>query len=106
MLVIMTAVYAASRGPARGGVPAAIGREEAPATPAITGGCKTPRSDFATQEATGASTTSTSYVDVPGMSVAIHIGGTSPTCVTVNFTAFAYAPGTALEWVRAVLNRG
>jgi len=98
---ITTAVYASGRGAADGGVPA--GGLSDQASIAITS-CKSGKSDFVTNDVTGLSTTSTSYVAVPGVTKTVTISGTAPSCVVVHASAFAFAPGQALEYVSATLD--
>ena len=88
---IATAVYAAGRGASEGGV--AAGSPSAQGSIAISN-CKTPKVDFITNDTTGISTTSTTYVAVPGMSKTITIAGTASTCVVVHVAAFSFAAGS------------
>jgi hypothetical protein len=92
---IATAVYAASRG-GPGGVPA--GTEGGQGSISITN-CKAGKSDFITNDTTGLSTTSTTYVPVPGMTKTVTISGHAPSCLLVDVSGFAFAPGAALEFV-------
>jgi len=100
---IATAVYAAGRGASEGGV--AAGSPSAQASIAITN-CKTPKADFISNDTTGLSTTSTSYVAVPGMTKTVTIAGTAPSCLIVDVSAFAFAPGVALEFVSVTVDGG
>jgi hypothetical protein len=88
---IATAVYAAGRGASEGGV--AAGSPSAQGSISITN-CKVPKVDFITNDATGISTASTTYVAVPGMSKTITIPGAASTCVVVHVAAFSFAPGS------------
>lgn len=68
------------------------------------GGCKAKKVRGQTDNATGFSTASTAFVDVPGMAITIGAGG----CAIVHFSAFTFGnqaatPG-ALEMVRATDN--
>lgn len=101
-LSVGTGVYASTRSVGKEGLAYTGVKETRPASVQAT--CKTKKVATAVVDATGDSTISTSYVDMPGMSAAISVGGTAPTCVVVHFAAFAFAPGTALEFVRAVLD--
>ena len=103
VLAISTVVYAGTRAPGRGGIPAAIGGQTRPGT-SVTGTCKTGKSDYVTNDTTGLSTTSTSYVTVPGMSRTFTIGGTAATCVIVDVSGFSFATGDALEYVTVLLD--
>src|SRR5262249_27240417 len=78
-----------------------------PATP-VTGTCRAALSDYAATNLTGSSTTSTSYVNLPDAQVAFHQGGTKNLCAVVTFSGEAYAAtgGTALLYVRGVLETG
>jgi len=98
---IATAVYAAGRGASEGGV--AAGTPGAQASIAITN-CKVPKSDFITNDVTGLSTASTSYVAVPGMTKTVGIAGTAPSCLVVTVSAFAFAPNGALEFVSVTVD--
>jgi hypothetical protein len=98
---IATGVYAAGRGASDGGV--AAGSPDAQASIAISN-CKAPRTDFITNDATGLSTTSTAYVPVPGMTKTITQGGRVPSCVVVDMSAFAFAPGGGLVFVTVRLD--
>jgi hypothetical protein len=87
---------------AQGGV--AAGAAPGPAT-LFTGSCKKAATiDFAAADDTGYSTTSTSFVDVPGMSVTFNLGGVATSCVKVEYSAtvFAATAGTARMFVQAV----
>jgi hypothetical protein len=102
VLAASTGVYAASHGTAaRGGIPAAAGRSGKGVTAAA---CKTPKTNFITNDVTGLSTTSTSYVNVPGMSTNVKVGGTTASCIVVDVTGFSFATNGALEFVRALLD--
>ena len=89
------------------GVPAQAQSEEAPA-PALTGTCIVKKVSFATSETLGLSTTSTSFVNIPGMSVSFLMGGVNPSCVKVQFSAFTFAAtepvANQLLMVRALLD--
>jgi len=99
---IATAVYAAGRGASEGGV--AAGSPSAQDSIAITN-CKTPKADFITNDVTGLSTTSTSYVPVPGMTKTVTIAGTAPSCLVVSVSAFSFASGSgALVFVSVTLD--
>jgi hypothetical protein len=98
---ISTGVYAATRGASKGGVAAGTARPNASIS--ITN-CKVPKADFITNDTTGLSTTSTTYVAVPGMTKTINIAGNVPSCVLVDASAFAFAPGGALEFVSVTLD--
>ena len=51
-------------------------------------------------------TTSTSYVAVPGMTKPIWQGTDEAGCALVDVPAYSYAPGTALENVSVTLDGG
>jgi hypothetical protein len=101
---ISTAVYAAGAG-SDNGVPAAGGRNGGDASIAISN-CKTPKSDFITNDTTGLGTTSVNYVAVPGMTKNVFISGTVPSCLIVDVSAYAFATGSALEFVSVALDGG
>jgi hypothetical protein len=99
---IATGVYAAGRGASDGGV--AADSPGAQASIAISN-CKAPRTDFITNDTTGLGTTSTTYVDVPGMTKSITQGGQAPSCVLVHVASFAFAQGSGVvEFVRVTLD--
>ncbi len=110
VLVVMLATFAgASAVLGAGGQPSRSGL--APGTrqsraPALTGQCKVTKISYVTGEDTSLSTTSTAYVDVPGMSSTFTEGGTVTRCVVVQYTAYVFAAtgGTALMYVRALLD--
>ena len=56
--------------------------------------CKTPKTDFITNDTTGLSTASTAYVAVPGMTKSVAVGGSAPTCLVVHVAAFSFATGS------------
>ena len=110
VLVVMLATFAAAhtvlgaRGqPSRSGLAPGTRQSRAPA---LTGQCKVNKVSYATGEDTGLSTTSLSYVDVPGMSSTFTEGGTVTRCVTVQYTAYVFAASGAatLMQVRALLD--
>ena len=71
----------------------------------ITGKCTpTTKVNFAVADDT-VSTTSTTLVDVPGMSVTFTIpAGTGRSCVRVEFSAWVFAQGSELMNIRALLD--
>jgi hypothetical protein len=96
---IGTAVYAAARGPANDGVPAqgdpaaAAGAPSAQSAVTIPSAkCKTPKAEFITNDAVGSTTTSTTYVPVPDMTVTFKVGGSAKTCVLVDVSGYSFAP--------------
>lgn len=67
-----------------------------------TGGtCAANRLSYAQSDDIGQTTTSTSFVNVPGMSRTVTIPGTTKTCVEVQYTATVFSPGDELIYVRA-----
>ena len=92
----------AGRGTLRGGL-APSGSNGKPGT-VITGGCPLPGSHFVAADNTGLSTTSTTYVDVPDMSVTFTAGGTRSFCATATFSAWTFATGGALMYVQALMD--
>jgi hypothetical protein len=90
----------ASRGVRSGGL-APSASPDKPAT-VIIGACPTVGTHFVTADDTGKSTTSTTYVDVPNMSVTFVQGRAG--CVLVNFSAWTFAPGDALLFVEALMD--
>jgi hypothetical protein len=87
-----------------GGVPA--GAENSPST-LVTGQCKKSSNiDFAVDDSTGNSTISTTFVDVPGMSVTFTLGRGS-NCVKIEYSAMVFAAtNAALMNVQAVITGG
>jgi hypothetical protein len=60
---------------------------------------------FATGETLAQSTTSTTFVDIPDMTVPFTVGGTSlKNCIKVEFSAFTFAALDRLLYVRALLD--
>jgi len=94
--VTASVVQASGKGVSGGGVP--IGTPSGQAS-ISTSNCKLPKADFVTNDTTGLTTTSTTYVAVPGMTKTVNLGGTGPSCVLVDVSGFAFAPGGALEFV-------
>jgi len=88
-----TAVYASVHGASKGGVAAGLSAPSAPQSSISISGAKLPKTDFITNDSTGPSTTSTTYVAVPGMTKSISVAGTAPSAVVVEVSAFAYAQG-------------
>lgn len=80
-------------------------RSVGPAASITITNCKLPKTDFTTNDTTGLSTTSTTYVPVPGMTKSITQGTTTAGCVVVDVSAYSYAAGTnALEFVSVTLD--
>jgi len=92
----------AGRGTVRGGL-APSGSKGKPGT-VVTGSCPTPGTHFVAADDTGNSTISTTYVDVPNMTVTFTAGGTRSFCATATFSAFTFAPGDALLAVQALMD--
>jgi hypothetical protein len=88
-----TGVYASVRGANHDGTAAGTATASPNGSISITN-CRTPKVDFVTNDSTGLSTASTSYVAVPGMSKTITIPGSVTTCVVVHVAAFSFAPGS------------
>ena len=68
----------------------------APAASVGVSNCRLPKTDFITNDVLSLSTTSTSYVAVPGMTKRITQGGSTPGCVVVDVSGYSYAPNGAL----------
>jgi len=66
------------------------------------GGCALTNQSFVATNDTSATTTSSTYVDVPNSSVSFTTAGSATSCLTVVFTAVAYSPTGAIR-IRAVL---
>jgi hypothetical protein len=94
------AVYAADSGASGGAV---AGSSSPQASVSITN-CKTTKTDVVTNDSTGLTTTSLSYVPVPGMTKTVSIAGSAPSCLVVNVSAFAFAPGGAVEFVSVTVD--
>jgi len=92
----------AGRGTVRGGL-APSGSKGKPGT-VVAGSCPTPGTHFVAADDTGNSTISTTYVDVPNMTVTFTAGGTRSFCATATFSAFTFAPGGALLDVQALMD--
>ena len=71
--------------------------------PALSGGCTITKVRFVTREITS-STINLSYVNIAETSVSFTMGGTTPSCVTVEFAAMAWAPSNGNLEVRAILD--
>jgi len=79
-------------------------QEITPSALLATGKCNTTKVDFAAADG-AVPTASSTFVDVPDMSVTFKIPAETPrSCVRVEFSAFAYAPGTELMFLRAFLD--
>jgi hypothetical protein len=100
VLSIMTGVYGATRGAARGGIPESFGQQKA-AAPASVSSCPT-KKGLEADNATPTGTTSTTFVDVPGMTVTFNAKAAG--CALVSFTAYSFASGGELMNVHAVSN--
>jgi hypothetical protein len=98
---IATAVARGSSG--SNGTPYHAGRASSTATFSISN-CWLPKTDFITNDVFNLTTTSTSYVPVPGMTKRIWEGGSKPGCLLVDVSAYSYAKGTALEFVSVTLD--
>ncbi len=63
---------------------------------------KAQKIDGITDDSTGKSTTSTTFVDIPNTAITVSIGGSANTCVKVEFSAYTFAAtaSTALLFVR------
>jgi hypothetical protein len=96
-----SAVYAA--GSSNGdGLAAGLGDQGVAAT--CTGNTKQSKQQFANTGDQN-STSSTTFVDIPGAVVPINVSSKGgPKCVSVIFTAMAFASGGELELVRALLD--
>jgi hypothetical protein len=102
-LLLGTAVSGSARSQhIRGGLAASAGTNK-PAT-VTTGSCPTPGTHFVAADNTGVSTTSTTYVDVPDMSVSFTTTGTRAWCAVATFSAWSFASGDALLYVQAVMD--
>ena len=102
VVVGASVVYAAGGGTGNGLAPSA---GVSPDAVSIKGGCKKiSKIDFATGEDIGHTTTSTTFVDVPGMSVDFTIGGQVRSCLKIEYSAVAFAPDDELMFVRALLD--
>jgi hypothetical protein len=100
MLTVTSAVYGASKFFVKGGAVTTAGAKKA--APGTTHNCNVKKGSEADGTNTGVSTTSTTYVDVQDMSVTFNVKASG--CALVSFAAFAFAPGSGLEFVQAVSN--
>jgi hypothetical protein len=98
--VIAGAVYASASGGGPDGV-AATGA--VPASSITISNCKAAKTDFIANDTTSLSTTSTSYVAVPGMTKTVNVAKAGQ-CLVADVSAFAFAPGQALEYVSVTLD--
>jgi hypothetical protein len=100
MLTVTSAVYGAAKFFVKGGAVTTAGAKKS--APGTTHNCNVKKASEADGSSTGVSTTSTTYVDVQDMSVTfgLRAGG----CALVSFAAYAFAPGSGLEFVQAVAN--
>lgn len=95
-------VYAAGSGNGIGGL---AGPPQTSSTDGISvGPCRAGRLSFA-NHGDSLTTTSTTFVDVPGATVNFNIGGQARVCLVVDFSSMAFA-SSELLYVRAVLNPG
>jgi len=88
----MTCVLVACATPAfaqLNGTPPQI-QSRAPVGPTL-GGCTTGHVYAKADSATGVGTSSETFTDIPNMSVGFRIGGTTPSCVIVSFSAYSFA---------------
>jgi hypothetical protein len=85
------------------GLPDNRGPNVAPAVISV-GTCAGNRVSYATNDAIGDSTTSVSFVDVPGMSRVINIPGTGTTCIAINYSATVFTAPNELMFVRATVD--
>jgi len=99
-----TGVYASVRGANPDGT--AVGSAAAGPNSSISiTNCKAQKVDFITNDTTGSSTASTTYVAVPGMTKTVTISGTAPSCLVVHAAAFSFAPSSGnLEFVSVGLD--
>jgi hypothetical protein len=102
VLSVVTVGYATSRAPAKAGAAQGLVPQKAVA-PAATHACGSKKANEADGATTGNSTTSTSFVDVPDMSVTFSVRNAG--CAIVDFAAWAFAPGGTdeLMMVQAVV---
>jgi uncharacterized phage protein gp47/JayE len=99
-VLAMTSVAIASRGHANDG---SAMRSAASTNTVITGTCKAPKVNFATNDA-GSSTTSSAFATIPGMSVTFTIPGSATSCIVAEYSGQAFAPSGALINIQAVLD--
>ncbi len=98
MLTITSAVYGAARFFVKDGAVTTSGVHQA--VPGTTHNCLVKKASEADGTDTSVNTTSTTYVDVKDMSVTFSVKANG--CALVDYAAFAFATGTALEFVQAV----
>ncbi len=99
VLAVTTVAVGATRHPNAG----QAGRQSAGPATVIVGGCKAAKVDFAANDV-GTSTTSTSFVDLPGASVTFSIGGAATSCVVADYSGQAFAPSPRLLFIQALLD--
>jgi hypothetical protein len=87
-----------------GGIPEAIRTQKVAPQAVATNTCNTPRLSFASSDNIFASTTSTTFVDVPDMVVRFTIPGNTATCIVVPYTATVWTGKDELIYIRAQLD--
>jgi len=86
------------------GIPAGRSSQAQSAPLSATGSCKPALLDYVEITTDGQSTSSGTFVDLPGTSLTFTQGGTAASCVEVDFTAMTFAAGGALLDVQPVLD--
>jgi hypothetical protein len=79
------------------------GRQKAGPATIITGSCKAPKVNFASNDVSN-STTSTAFANLPGASVGFTIPGSVTSCIVAEYSGQAFAPGTSLIQIQVLLD--
>jgi hypothetical protein len=79
------------------------GRQKAGPATIITGSCKAPKVNFASNDA-NTSTTSTVFANLPGASVGFTIPGAATSCIVAEYSGQAFAPDTSLIQIQVLLD--
>ena len=104
MAFLVLAVFSDPAMAQEGGIPEAIETEEIAPQAVARSTCSTPRLSFASSDILSASTTSTTFVDVPDMVVSFTIPGTTSTCIVVPYTSNVWTGRDELIYIRAQLD--
>jgi hypothetical protein len=88
--------------PDSGGLP--HGAQEITPRAVVKRACPVSRMTIASSNDINVTTTSTSFVDVPGMAVSVNIPGTTNVCVDVQYTATVWTDSNELIFVQATID--
>lgn len=79
------------------------GRQTAGPATIITGSCKAPKVNFASNDV-GVSTTSMVFANLPGAAVGFSIPGTARSCIVAEYSGQAFAPDASLIQIQVLLD--